>query len=100
MMTTVPTAIKSPFMNVVSSLIKHEISLEVLYTFLFSFKRVMTYFESKKQNLEINYLFFVYNRMFNYIENVLFSLHTLEVLGTLECTPIFMAALEKMKEKL
>ena len=74
--------------------------LEILYAFLLPFKRVTTRFESNKQNPEFDYLFFAYDRMFNHIEDVLFSLHTTEVLGTLECAPIFMAVLEKMKEKL
>src|SRR5579859_6229660 len=74
--------------------------LEILYTFLLPFKRVTTRFESNKQNPDIDYLFFAYDRMFSHIEDVLFSLCTPEALGTLECAPIFMAALEKMKEKL
>ena len=74
--------------------------LEVLYAFLLPFKRVTTRFESNKQNPEIDYLFFAYDRMFNHIEDVLFSLRTPEALGDLECAPIFMAALKKMKEKL
>jgi len=74
--------------------------LEVLYIFLLPFKRVTARFESNKQNPEIDYLFFAYDRMFNHIEDVLFSLRTPEALGNLECAPVFETALDSMKAKL
>jgi len=57
-------------------------------------------FESHNQNPEIDYLFFDYDRMFNHIDDVMFSLGIPEALGRLESAPIFKAALEKMKGKL
>ena len=73
---------------------------EVLFVFLIPFKRVTVRFESNKQTPEIDYMFFAYDRMFNHIEDVLFSLRTPTALGNLECAPVFAAALGKMKAKL
>jgi hypothetical protein len=74
--------------------------LEVLYIFLLPFKRVTARFESNKQTPEIDYLFFAYDRLFNHIEDVLFSLGVPEALGSLACAPVFVTALEEMKAKL
>lgn len=73
---------------------------EVLFVFLIPFKRVTVRFESNKQTPEIDYMFFAYDRMFNHIEDMLFSLRTPTALGNLECAPVFTAALMKMKAKL
>jgi hypothetical protein len=73
---------------------------EVLYVFLLPFKRVTPRFESNKHNPEIDYMFFAYDRMFNHIEDVLYSLRRSDALGSLECAPTFITALEKMKAKL
>ena len=73
---------------------------EVLFVFLIPFKRVTARFESNKQTPEIDYMFFAYDRMFNHIEDVLFSLRTPAALGTLECASVFTEALVKMKAKL
>jgi len=74
--------------------------LEVLYIFLLPFNRVTARFESNKQSPEIDYLFFAYDRLFNHIDDVLFSLRTPEALGSLECVAVFTTALESMKQKL
>jgi hypothetical protein len=74
--------------------------LEVLYIFLLPFKRVTARFESNKQTPEIDYLFFAYDRLFNHIDDVLFSLSIPEALGSLECAAVFKTALETMKAKL
>ena len=74
--------------------------IEVLYVFLLPFKRVTTRFENKKGNPEIDYTFFAYDRMFNHIEDVLFSLRSPHALGSLDCAPVFKVALEGMKSKL
>ena len=73
---------------------------EVLFVFLIPFKRVTARFESNKRTPEIDYMFFAYDRMFNHIEDVLFSLRTPAALGTLECASVFTEALVKMKAKL
>jgi hypothetical protein len=49
---------------------------------------------------EIDYMLFAYDRMFDHIEDVLFSFGTPTTLGSLECAPVFTAALVKMKAKL
>ena len=74
--------------------------VEVLFIFLISFKRVTARFESNKQTPEIDYMFLAYDRIFNHIEDVLFSLRTPAALGTLEYASIFTEALVKMKAKL
>ena len=44
---------------------------------------------------EIDYMLFSYDRMFNHIEDVLFSPRTPTTLGSLKCAPVFTAALVK-----
>jgi hypothetical protein len=73
---------------------------EVLFIFLIPFKRVTARFESNKQTPEIDYMFFAYNRMFNHIEDVLFSFRTPVALGTLQCASVFTKVLVKIKAKL
>jgi hypothetical protein len=73
---------------------------EVLFVFLIPFKRVTLRFENNKQTPEIDYIFFAYDRMFNHIEDVLFSLRTPTALGNLACAPVFAGALVKMQAKL
>jgi len=73
---------------------------EVLFVFLIPFKHVTARFENNKQTPEIDYMFFAYDRMFNHIEDVLFSLRTPTALGNLECAPVFSEALTSMKAKL
>jgi hypothetical protein len=73
---------------------------EVSYVFLIPFKRVTIRFESNKETQEIDYLFFMYDRMFNHIDDVLSALQSRSGLGALSSVPVLTHALEKMKEKL
>ena len=74
--------------------------VEVLYVFLLPFKRVTTRFENNTKNPEIDYTFYAYDRMFNHIKDVLFSLHSPRALGSLPSANVFVRALEEMSEKL
>src|SRR5579859_5428853 len=74
--------------------------IELLYVFLLPFKRVTTRFESNKQNPEIDYIFFAYDRMFNHIDDVLFSLRSPMALGSLSSASVFIKALQEMEKKL
>ncbi len=64
---------------------------EVFYVFLISFKHVIIRFQNNQEKSGINYLFFVYDRMFNHIDNVFSSLRSSEC---------FVNALMKMERKL
>ena len=74
--------------------------VEVLYVFLIPFKRVTMRFENNTKNPEIDYIYYAYDRMFNHIEDVLFSLRTPRALGRLPSAKVFVQALEDMRSKL
>lgn len=74
--------------------------IEVLYVFLIPFKRVTMRFENHAKNPEIDYIYYAYDRMFNHIEDVLFSLRNPRALGRLPSAKVFVQALEDMRVKL
>ena len=74
--------------------------VEVLYVFLIPFKRVTMRFENHTKNPEIDYIYFAYDRMFNHIEDILFSLRNHRALGRLRSAKVFIQALENMRVKL
>src|SRR5579859_6705406 len=74
--------------------------VEVLYVFLIPFKRVTMRFENNTKNPEIDYIYYAYDRMFNHIEDVLFSLGNPRALGRLPSAKVFVQALEDMRFKL
>ena len=49
---------------------------------------------------EIDYMLFAYDHMLDHIKDILFSFRTPTTLGSLECAPVFTAALVKMQAKL
>src|SRR5277367_5807172 len=58
------------------------------------------HFENNTKNPEINYIYYAYDRMFNHIKDVLFSLYIPRALGRLPSTKVFVQALEDMRFKL
>jgi hypothetical protein len=73
---------------------------EILLVFLMPFQRCTTRFESNNSSPEIDYVFFVYDTMYNHIEDVQTALQSNAGIGVLRYAPYMSAALDAMIKEL
>jgi|SRR5947207_1513470 len=70
---------------------------EVLLLFRLPFKRCSDRFECNSTYTEIDYVFFVYDTLFNHIDDVKDRLKSDVSLSSLSSAPFMLAAVEKMR---
>ena len=70
---------------------------EVLLLFLLFFQHCTLQFESNNTTLEIDYVIFTYNTLYNHIHNIKDKLHFSSGLGALPCMPSLLMAVEQME---
>ena len=70
---------------------------EVLLTFLLPFNRCTSRFKCNKSYMEIDYVFFAYDTMYNHIDDVKTKLMSESGIGALPCTRYLLKSLEGME---